>query len=73
MPWAPRTDLLCLWTDGLVDNRTEGPPFTEHELLAEVCRRRTEPVESIVEAVLAQAAAVAPKQMDDRTLLVMRI
>ncbi|HUL70349.1 MAG TPA: SpoIIE family protein phosphatase [Gemmatimonadales bacterium] len=73
VPWAPRTDLLCLWTDGLVDNRTEGPPFTEHELLAEVCRRRTEPVESIVEAVLAQAATVAPKQMDDRTLLVMRI
>jgi len=73
VPWAPRTDLLCLWTDGLVDARTEGNPFTETQLLAEIGRRRTEPVEKIVEAVLDLAATAAPRQTDDRTLLVMRI
>lgn len=73
VPWAPKDDLLCLWTDGLVSGDGEGARFTEEQLLAEICRRRTEPVAAIVEAVFSQVEAAVPEQRDDRTLLVLRI
>jgi sigma-B regulation protein RsbU (phosphoserine phosphatase) len=74
VPWRVGTDLLALWTDGLVDARNEaGEPFGEQRLLAEVCAHRTEPVEEIVRAVLAEAEAFGSHPVDDRTLLVLRI
>jgi phosphoserine phosphatase RsbU/P len=74
VPWRVGADLLVLWTDGLVDARNEaGEPFGEQRLLAEVCAHRTQPVEEIVHAVLAQAEAFGSHPVDDRTLLVLRI
>jgi sigma-B regulation protein RsbU (phosphoserine phosphatase) len=74
VPWRVGADLLVLWTDGLVDARNEaGEPFGDQRLLAEVCAHRTEPVEEIVRAVLAQAEAFGSHPVDDRTLLVLRI
>jgi sigma-B regulation protein RsbU (phosphoserine phosphatase) len=74
VPWSVGTDLLVLWTDGLVDARNEaGEAFGESRLLAQVCARRTEPAEAIVTAVLAEAEAFGAVPMDDRTLLVLRI
>jgi sigma-B regulation protein RsbU (phosphoserine phosphatase) len=67
-------DLLVLWTDGLVDARNDaGEPFGDQRLLAEVCAHRGEPVEAIVQAVLAAAEAFGGRPEDDRTLLVLRI
>jgi sigma-B regulation protein RsbU (phosphoserine phosphatase) len=74
VPWSVGHDLLVLWTDGLVDARNEsGEPFGEERLLAEVTSRRSEPAETIVEAVLDAAEAFGARPVDDRTLLIMRI
>lgn len=74
VPWSVGHDLLVLWTDGLVDARNEsGEPFGESRLLAEVCTRRSESTEAIVQAVLASADAFGSRPEDDRTLLVLRI
>ncbi|MDZ4864095.1 MAG: GAF domain-containing SpoIIE family protein phosphatase [Gemmatimonadota bacterium] len=70
--WTPGEDLLCLWTDGLVD-QGGSTTFTEERLLAEIVRHRAEAPEAIVDAVFAVADAATPKPGDDRTLLVMRI
>ena len=74
VPWSVGHDLLVLWTDGMVDSRNgDGESFGEGRLLAEVCAHRNEPAEAIVEAVLGAAAAFGGEQVDDRTLLVLRI
>ena len=74
VPWSVGHDLLVLWTDGLVDARNEqGEPFGEQRLLDEVCARRNESPEAIVQAVLATAEAFGGRPEDDRTLLVLRI
>jgi sigma-B regulation protein RsbU (phosphoserine phosphatase) len=74
VPWTQGSDLLVLWTDGLVDARNEmEEPFGERRLLDEVCARRKETPEAIVKAVLAQADRFGARPIDDRTLLVMRI
>jgi serine phosphatase RsbU (regulator of sigma subunit) len=68
------SDLLVLWTDGLVDARNEeGEPFSEDRLLAQVCAHRNEPVDAIVKAVLEESNAFGSRPVDDRTLLVLRI
>ncbi|HJS48568.1 MAG TPA: SpoIIE family protein phosphatase, partial [Gemmatimonadales bacterium] len=72
--WRPGTDLLCLWTDGLVEARSEaGEPFGEERLLAELGARRTLPAERIVSEVVALVDGHAPAPADDRTLLVLRV
>jgi sigma-B regulation protein RsbU (phosphoserine phosphatase) len=74
VPWSVDHDLLVLWTDGLADARNEaGEPFGEQRLLEEVCARRNETPETIVEGVLAAAEAFGARPTDDRTLLVLRI
>jgi sigma-B regulation protein RsbU (phosphoserine phosphatase) len=70
--WQPKEDLLCLWTDGLVDQST-GSGFSEERLLEEITRRRTETPDAIVRAVFGEADKATPQPADDRTLLVMRI
>lgn len=69
--WVPAEDLLCIWTDGLVDQRSGG--FTEELLLEALSARRDQTPEAIVQAVFAQADAATEKPVDDRTLLVMRV
>lgn len=74
VPWSVTTDLLCLWTDGLVDARNaHGEPFGERRLLDRICARQAESPETIVREVLLEADAFAPMPTDDRTLLVLRI
>jgi phosphoserine phosphatase RsbU/P len=72
--WIPGADLLVLWTDGMVDARNEaGEAYGEQRLLDSIAAHRTEAVEAIVGAVMAQAESFGGEPIDDRTLLVMRI
>ena len=73
LPWTFGTDLLVLWTDGLVDARNDaGEPFGETRLLDRVCAMRSETPEAIVRGVLEEAEAFGSRPIDDRTILVMR-
>ncbi|MDX2119501.1 MAG: GAF domain-containing SpoIIE family protein phosphatase [Gemmatimonadota bacterium] len=72
VPWVPGSDLLCLYTDGLVDQRG-GEGFSEERLLAELAQRRAATPEAIVKAVFQEADKATPHPTDDRTLLVLRI
>lgn len=71
--WVPKADLLCLWTDGLVDARDGAEAFTEESLLREIVARRSETPAAIVEAIFSEANRVSSRPVDDRTLLVLRI
>jgi phosphoserine phosphatase RsbU/P len=74
VPWSAGSDLLVLWTDGLVDAQNDlGEPFGEQRLLDVVCAHRTAMPETIVQAVLAGAEEYGARPTDDRTLLVLRI
>jgi sigma-B regulation protein RsbU (phosphoserine phosphatase) len=74
IPWANESDLLVLWTDGLVDARNEaGERFGERRLLELLCERRAQPVERILAAAFAAADAFSAQPSDDRTLLVLRL
>ncbi len=72
VPWIPGTDLLCLYTDGLVDQRS-GEGFGEERLLEELTSRRTDEPDAIVRGVFQEADKATPRPTDDRTLLVLRI
>ncbi len=74
IPWSVSSDLLCLWTDGLIDaTNANGERFGEARLLAALTRRRDLDPERIVSEVLGEADAFAPNPTDDRTLLVLRL
>jgi sigma-B regulation protein RsbU (phosphoserine phosphatase) len=74
LPWSVGSDLLVLWTDGLVDAKNEaGEPFGEQRLLDCVVKLRHQSPEAIVRAVLEDADAFGARPTDDRTLLVLRI
>ena len=74
LPWEKGADLLCLWTDGLVDAANDaGERYGEARLLAALSQRRTLEPERIVAEILAEADAFAPHPIDDRTLLVLRL
>jgi sigma-B regulation protein RsbU (phosphoserine phosphatase) len=74
MPWEKGGDLLCLWTDGLVDAENEaGLRFGEARLLAALAKRRGLAPERIVDEVMAEVEAFAARLHDDRTLLVLRL
>lgn len=74
LSWFKGSDLLCLWTDGLVDADNEsGERYGEARLLAALGSRRSLEPERIVAEVLAEADAFAPHPTDDRTLLVLRL
>jgi phosphoserine phosphatase RsbU/P len=74
VPWNAGSDLLVLWTDGLVDALNEtGEPYGEQRLLDRIVSHRTGTAESIVRAVLDDTEAFGVRPNDDRTLLVMRI
>lgn len=72
--WVPGEDLLCLWTDGLVDASGEtGEPYGEARLLAQIAAARTEHPDEVLRLVLEDADRHADSPGDDRTLLVLRI
>lgn len=72
--WTAGRDLLCIWTDGLVDAQNDqGERFGEARLLAALTARRAMAPELIVSEVMAEADAFAPRPADDRTLLVVRL
>ncbi len=74
LPWSAADDLLCLWTDGLVDARnTSGERFGERRILDIVLAHRAETPDAIIEAVYAEADGFASPPIDDRTLLVVRL
>ncbi len=74
VPWSPGQDLLCLWTDGLVEAvDASGERYGEARLLDVLGRHRAEPVQDILAKVLAEADAWAQSPADDRTLLILRI
>lgn len=74
LPWEKGADLLCLWTDGLVDAGNDaGERYGEARLLSALSSRRGLEPERIVAEVLAEADAFAPHPADDRTLLVLRL
>ncbi len=71
--WEPGSDLLCLWTDGLVDARDGSEAFTEAGLLEAIALRRTEAPADIVAAIFREADLISLPPVDDRTLLILRI
>jgi sigma-B regulation protein RsbU (phosphoserine phosphatase) len=74
VPWSVGSDLLVLWTDGLVDARDQsGEPFGEQRLLVEVLAHRKEAPETVVRRVLERSEQFGARPSDDRTLLVLRI
>jgi sigma-B regulation protein RsbU (phosphoserine phosphatase) len=73
VPWEPGSDLLCLWTDGLVDARDGSEAFTEAGLLDAIGLRRSEPPAAIVDAIFREADLISRPPVDDRTLLILRI
>ena len=74
IPWVSGKDLLCLWTDGMVDaTNPSGDRFGEARLLAALSARRAWTPELIVAEVMADVDAFSASPADDRTLLVLRI
>lgn len=74
VPWEKGRDLLCLWTDGLVDaTNPQGERFSEARLLAALESRRARDPERIVGEVMAEVDGFAERPGDDRTLLVLRL
>jgi phosphoserine phosphatase RsbU/P len=74
VPWEPTDDLLALWTDGLVEARTQnGEMFGEARLLELLCEHRKAAPEEIVAKVFEAHDGFAPHPGDDRTLVVLRI
>jgi len=74
VPWVMGEDLLCLCSDGLLDARdAEGESFGADRLLEGIAKRRQQPAEEIVSALIAELNAFAPHPADDITLLVLRI
>ncbi|MBA2627678.1 MAG: SpoIIE family protein phosphatase, partial [Gemmatimonadales bacterium] len=74
LPWRRDADLLCLWTDGLVDARNaDDEPFSEARVLDLIMRHRSEAPDAIVSAVMSEVEAFVSGPRDDRTLLVLRL
>ncbi|MEO8296062.1 MAG: GAF domain-containing SpoIIE family protein phosphatase [Gemmatimonadota bacterium] len=74
LPWDGSNDLLCVWTDGLVESRNpDGVPFGEARLLEALVSRRELKVDDIVEGVFQEADEWCGEPTDDRTLLVLRM
>lgn len=74
-PWRAK-DILCLFTDGIVDAAGESGParFGEERVLAHVRALRERPVREILEAIYADLAAFTGggKASDDRTLVLLK-
>ncbi len=73
--WRRHGDVLCLFTDGLVDAQSEaGERYGEERILGHVRNLRRRPTQEILEAIFTDLAAFtggAPAS-DDRTLLLLK-
>ncbi|HEY4242212.1 MAG TPA: SpoIIE family protein phosphatase [Kofleriaceae bacterium] len=66
-------DLLVLYTDGITEARdTTGDQLGFDRLVDTIVAARDAPVEDVCAAILATAAAWAPAQEDDRTIIAAR-
>ena len=73
VPWDCEGDLMCLWTDGLVDAAdAAGLRLGEPHLLARLTALRGSAPEEIVATVMAEVDHFSAAPSDDRTLLVLR-
>jgi sigma-B regulation protein RsbU (phosphoserine phosphatase) len=76
VPWRPKRDILCLFTDGIVDAAGESNPgrFGEDRVLAHVSALRARPAREILEAIYADLAAFTGGGLpsDDRTLVLIK-
>ena len=75
-PWRRKHDVLCLFTDGIVD--AEGPNgerFGEERVIGHVRGLRDHPVQEILEATYANVAAFTDgaQPSDDRTLVLLKV
>jgi serine phosphatase RsbU (regulator of sigma subunit) len=73
VPWDSEGDLMCLWTDGLVDAAdAAGLRLGEPHLIARLTALRGSAPEEIVATVMAEVDHFSAAPSDDRTLLVLR-
>lgn len=66
-------DVLVLYTDGLVEARSGGELYGPERLRDAIARHRSEPVNDIAEAVVAEASAFAGAVSDDIAIVVLRV
>ncbi|HUK20151.1 MAG TPA: GAF domain-containing SpoIIE family protein phosphatase [Gemmatimonadales bacterium] len=73
--WQHRRDVLCLFTDGIVDAKSEsGERFGEERALAHVRSLAERPVREMLEAIFTEVVAFTGggKASDDRTMVLLR-
>jgi len=72
--WDGDADLLCLWTDGLIEARNaSGVPYGERRLVSLLEANRQGSPEMIAESVFDDLEKFGARFRDDRTLLVLRL
>lgn len=72
--WDPGADLLCLWTDGLVDaTATGGEAYGEARLLARLSEGRDATPDVLLRQVMDDVSRFTATSSDDRTLLILRL
>jgi len=74
--WQRRRDLLCLFTDGIVDALSEsGERFGEERVVSHVRALRERPTREILEATFADLAAFTggAAASDDRTVVLLKV
>jgi sigma-B regulation protein RsbU (phosphoserine phosphatase) len=75
--WRPKQDILCLFTDGIVDAASERGTsrFGEERVLAHVRGLSQRPVREILEAIYTDVAAFTGGGLpsDDRSLVLIRV
>ena len=70
--WAPKSDLVVLFTDGLSDALADGKAIGESELLDRVRALRDQPSDAILARVFSDASEAHELPPDDRTALIIR-
>ncbi len=74
--WRPKRDILCVFTDGIVDALSEtGARFGEERVLGHVRALRERHTRDILEAIYADVAAFTggAQATDDRTLVLLKV
>jgi sigma-B regulation protein RsbU (phosphoserine phosphatase) len=75
VPWHPKKDILCLFTDGIADAMSaKGDRFSEERVLGHVVRLREHPMREILESIFVSLGAFSDggAAKDDRTLVLVR-
>ena len=73
LAWNDQGDLLCLWTDGLIDAAdAAGERYGEARLLERLVALRDRSPDDVVNEVMDEVNQFSAAPADDRTLLVLR-